>query len=129
MSAAMSAAVSAALRSSLCRFFIACCLGIAACGGGGDDDSASGTGSLMIAISGLPSGTSAAITVLGPGEFRQTVTQPSTLSNLAPGSYTVVATNVLTSGGLLQPQPPSQTVGVDAGARALANVAYGPPET
>ncbi|BDB26690.1 hypothetical protein Tamer19_21100 [Cupriavidus sp. TA19] len=122
--------MSVALRSSLCQFLIACCLGIAACGGGGDDEgdgSASGTGELMISISGLPSGTSAAITVLGPGEFRQTLTQPSTLT-LAPGSYTVVAANVLTSSGLLQPQPPSQTVGVAAGARALANVIYGPPE-
>ncbi|MCY1327843.1 hypothetical protein D3C81_730130 [compost metagenome] len=119
--------MSAALRSSLCQLCIACCLGIAACGGGGDDegdDSASGTGTLTISIFGLPSGTSAAITVLGPGEFRQTVTQPSTLSNLAPGSYTVSAASVLTGSALLKPQPPSQTVGVAAGTRALATVAY-----
>ncbi|MBF6992273.1 MULTISPECIES: hypothetical protein [Cupriavidus] len=117
--------MSVALRSSLCQFFVACCLGIAACGGGGDEEgNDGGTGTLMISISGLPSGTSAAITVLGPGEFRQTVTQPTTLSNLAPGSYTVSAANVLTSSALLKPQPPSQTVGVAAGARALAMVAY-----
>ncbi|MDK2655511.1 hypothetical protein [Cupriavidus consociatus] len=116
-----------ALRSSVCRFFVACCLGIAACGGGGDDegnDGASGTGTLTISIFGLPSGTSAAITVLGPGEFRQTVTQPSTLSSLAPGSYTISAANVLTGSALLKPQPPSQTVGVAAGGRAVATVAY-----
>lgn len=121
--------MSVALRSSLYRFFVACCLGIAACGGGGEDEGNDGTGTLTISISGLPSGTSAAITVLGPGEFRQTVTQPSTLSNLAAGSYTVSAASVLTGSGLFRPQPPSQTVGVAAGARALAAVAYGPPET
>ncbi|WP_029049493.1 MULTISPECIES: hypothetical protein [unclassified Cupriavidus] len=118
----------AALRSSLCQLFIACCLGIAACGGGGEDEGNDGTGSLTISIFGLPSGTSAAITVLGPGEFRQTVTQPSTLSNLVAGSYTVVAADVLTGSALLKPQPPSQTVGVAAGARAVVTVAYGPPD-
>ncbi|EYS84919.1 glucose dehydrogenase [Cupriavidus sp. SK-4] len=124
--------MSEALRYSLCRFFIACCLGIAACGGGGGDgggDSASGTGTLTLSISGLPSGTSAAITVLGPGQFRQTVTQSTTLSNLTAGSYTVTAASVLTGSALLKPQPPSQTVGVTAGGNALASVAYGSPET
>ncbi|MGH8790882.1 MAG: PQQ-dependent sugar dehydrogenase [Telluria sp.] len=124
--------MSEALRYSLCRFFIACCLGIAACGGGGGDgggDSASGTGTLALSISGLPSGTSAAITVLGPGQFRRTVTQSTTLSNLAAGSYTVTAASVLTGSALLKPQPPSQTVGVTAGGNALASVAYGSPET
>ncbi|MFJ4292843.1 hypothetical protein ACIP1U_24160 [Cupriavidus sp. NPDC089707] len=124
--------MSVTLRSLLCQSLIACCVGIAACGGGGEDggnDGASGTGTLTISIFGLPSGTSAAITVLGPGEFRQTVTQPSTLSNLPAGSYTVSAASVLAGGALLKPQPPSQTVGVDAGARAVATVVYGSPET
>lgn len=130
--------MSIALPSSLCRFFIACCLGIAACGGGdGDGDggggggggNASGTGALTLTISGLPSGTSAAITVLGPGEFRQTVTQSTTLSSLAAGSYTVSAASVLTGSELFKPQPPSQTVGVVAGERAVVNVVYGSPET
>lgn len=128
--------MSDALRSSLCRFFIACCLGVAACGGGGgggdggsDSASGTGTGTLTLSISGLPSGTSAAVTVLGPGEFRQTVTQSTTLSNLAAGSYTVTAASVLTSTALFKPQPPSQSVAVSAGAGALASVTYGAPET
>lgn len=122
--------MSEALRSSLCRFFIACCLGIAACGGGGGDGGGdSATGTLTLSISGLPSGTSAAITVLGPGQFRQTVTQSTTLSNLAAGSYTVSAASVLAGSTLLKPQPPSQTVAVTAGGSALASVEYGSPET
>ncbi|MEM5432080.1 hypothetical protein [Cupriavidus oxalaticus] len=121
--------MSVALRFSVCQCFVACCLALAACGGGGEDEGndgagGMGTGSLAISIFGLPSGTSADITVLGPGEFRQTVTQPTTLSNLAPGSYTVSAANVLTGGALRKPQPPSQTVGVAAGTRAVATVAY-----
>ncbi|NOV22758.1 glucose dehydrogenase [Cupriavidus necator] len=130
-----------AFRNSLCRFIVACCVGLAACGGGGGGSegagqgdgagggSAGGNGSLALSISGLPAGTSAAITVLGPGQFRQTVTQSTTLSNLAPGSYTVSAASVLTGSSLFKPQPPSQSIGVAAGARAVANVAYGSPET
>lgn len=131
-----------ALRHALRRFTIACCLGLAACGGGGGDSDmgggggggdggagGNGNGSLTLSITGLPAGSSAAITVLGPGQFRQTVAQSTTLSNLAPGSYTVSAASVLTGSALLKPQPPSQSVGVAAGTRAVANVAYGSPET
>ncbi|SPA51669.1 PQQ-dependent sugar dehydrogenase [Cupriavidus taiwanensis] len=137
-----------ALRHALRRFAIACCLGLAACGGGGGGDSAGagdaggtgggggggggggagGNGSLTLAISGLPAGTQAAITVSGPGQFRQAVVQPTTLSNLAPGSYTVAATDVLTGTALRRPQPPSQVVAVAAGTGATASVAYGAPE-
>ncbi|WP_373377106.1 sorbosone dehydrogenase family protein [Cupriavidus nantongensis] len=130
-----------ALRHPLRGFAIACCLGLAACGGGGGGGESGGAGeaggggggggngSLTLSISGLPSGTSAAIIVLGPGQFRQAVTQSATLSNLPPGSYTVTATSVLTGGSLRKPQPPSQTVAVAAGAVALASVAYGSPES
>ncbi|MDQ0140733.1 PQQ-dependent sugar dehydrogenase [Cupriavidus necator] len=130
-----------AFRHALCRFIAACCVGLAACGGGGGGSegagegngagggSAGGNGSLALSISGLPAGSSAAITVLGPGQFRQTVTQSTTLSNLAPGSYTVSAASVLAGRSLFKPQPPSQSVGVVAGARAVANVAYGSDET
>ncbi|UDM52936.1 sorbosone dehydrogenase family protein [Cupriavidus sp. MP-37] len=133
-----------AFRHALGRFAIACCLGLAACGGGGGGDSggvgeagggggggggAGGNGSLTLAISGLPSGAAAAITVTGPGQFRQAVVQSTTLSNLAPGSYTVTAGDVLTGSALRRPQPPSQAVAVTAGTGATASVAYGAPES
>ncbi|SPS00423.1 PQQ-dependent sugar dehydrogenase [Cupriavidus taiwanensis] len=135
-----------ALRYALRRFAIACCLGLAACGGGGGGDSAGagdagggggggggggagGNGSLTLAISGLPSGTPATVTVSGPGQFRQVVVQSTTLSNLAPGSYTVTADSVLTGSALRKPQPPSQMVAVAAATGASASVAYGAPES
>lgn len=139
-----------ALRHALRRFAIACCLGLAACGGGGGGDSAGagdaggtggtgggggggggagGNGSLTLAISGLPSGTPAAITVVGPGQFRQAVAQSTTLSNLAPGSYTVTADSVLTGSALRKPQLPSQVVAVAVGTGVTASVAYGAPES
>ncbi|CAQ72131.1 conserved hypothetical protein; similar to Glucose/sorbosone dehydrogenase; putative secreted protein [Cupriavidus taiwanensis LMG 19424] len=139
-----------ALRNALRHFAIACCLGLAACGGGGGGDSGgagdagggggggggnggsggtSGNGSLTLAISGLPSGIPAAITVSGPGQFRQAVVQSTTLSNLAPGSYTVTADSVLTGTALRKPQLASQVVAVAAGTGATASVAYGSPES
>ncbi|MFS8978678.1 PQQ-dependent sugar dehydrogenase [Cupriavidus necator] len=131
--------MTAALRASLCHLFVACCLGIAACGGGGGDGSGSatdsggggggGAGTLSLAISGLPAGTSAAVTVTGPGQYRQTVTQSTTLSNLAAGTYTVSAASVLAGTAMHKPQPPAQTVAVGTGSGASASIVYGAPET
>ncbi|WP_354685524.1 PQQ-dependent sugar dehydrogenase, partial [Cupriavidus necator] len=103
--------------------------GSSAGGGSGGGPGGGGTGTLALAISGLPSGTQAAVTVTGPGEYRQTVTQSTTLSNLAAGSYTVNADNVLTGTSVYKPQPAAQTVAVGAGAGPAASVAYGSPET
>ena len=51
-------------------------------------------GSLNVAISGLPNGTNAQVTVNGPGGYEQTLTQTTTLTGLIAGTYTTVATVV-----------------------------------
>lgn len=131
-------------RSSLCQWFLAACLGLAACGGGGGDGGSAGSnpgagtgggngpgpggpGALAVAVTGLPAGAPAAVTVTGPGQYRQTVTQSATLSNLATGTYTVSAAEVLAGTSQYQPQPPAQSVNVGASAGATANVVYGSP--
>jgi len=62
-------------RSSLCQWFFACCLGLAACGGDGGGSgvggSGGGPGTLSLTVTGLPSGTPATVTVTGPGAYRQ----------------------------------------------------------
>ena len=50
-------------------------------------------GSLVVTVSGLPSGAAAAVTVTGPNAYSQTATASTTLS-VAPGSYTVAAAQV-----------------------------------
>ncbi len=50
-------------------------------------------GSLVVTVSGLPSGAGAAVTVTGPNAYSQTATASTTLS-VAPGSYTVAAAQV-----------------------------------
>jgi hypothetical protein len=55
---------------------------------------AASTGRLTISIVGLPQGSNAAVTVTGPGGFSRTVTANTTLTLLAPGTYTVTGGDV-----------------------------------
>jgi hypothetical protein len=82
------------------------------------------TGRLTVSVSGLPAGTSAAITVTGPGNYSQAVTQGTTLQGLVPGTYTVAAANVTSGTTLFTPSAATQTVSVTAGATASRSVAY-----
>src|SRR5690348_7015587 len=56
-----------------------------------------GDGALAVTVSGLPSGTSASVTVTGPGGYSSTLTHSATLSNLTPGSYQLTASSVSVS--------------------------------
>jgi hypothetical protein len=96
-------------------------LALAACGAG---QTAPGTGSLGLAVSGLPSGVQADVTVTGPGGFSQQVAESRTLSGLAPGSYTVAAAGIPVGPAFYAPSPPSQSISVTSGEAASANVTY-----
>jgi hypothetical protein len=73
------------------------------------------SGSLAVTVSGLPSGTSASVTVTGPGGYSSSVTHSSTLSNLAPGSYQLTASTVEASDADYLPTPAAATLAVAAG--------------
>jgi hypothetical protein len=84
-------------------------------------------GSLLVNVNGLPTGTSAAVTVSGPS-YNQSVTATQTLTSLTPGVYTVAASNVVATGGTTySAAPPTQNVTVAAGNTATATVTYSPP--
>jgi hypothetical protein len=95
---------------------------LAACGG--SDPAEPSDGSLAVGVSGLPAGAAAAISVTGPGGYQRDLTATETLTGLAIGSYTVVASAVSSGGQSYQPAVPSQTVAVSS-APATANVVYG----
>ncbi len=82
------------------------------------------TGALAVTVTGLPTGTNAAVTVTGPNGFTRAVTETSTIADLAPGSYTVAAADVVNGGTTYTPSPKSRVVPVAAGATANAVVAY-----
>jgi len=104
-----------------------------ACGGepsAPSADSNASTGSLAIAVNGLPSGTDAAVTIVGPEGYSQSVTATQILEGLVPGDYTVSAQDVLAPGGTLySASPASQEVSVVAAATATATVTYSPPSS
>jgi len=82
------------------------------------------TGSLGVSIT-MPDATLAAVTVTGPNSFSRVLTASSSLTQLAPGTYTIAAATVTSALGVsLAPTPASQTANVTAGATASAAVAY-----
>jgi Tol biopolymer transport system component len=85
------------------------------------------TGSLIVTISGLPPGSSASVTVSGPNGFQQPVLETATLSELAPGDYSVSAQPVSAGGTDYSPVPVTQPVSILPGRSASANVLYSPP--
>jgi hypothetical protein len=84
------------------------------------------TGSLAVAVTGLPAGVSAAVTVTGPGGYTRDLGGTETLSELTPGSYTVTAEAVSSNGQSYEPSQATQSVAVGEGATpASAQVTYG----
>ncbi|WP_425252687.1 PQQ-dependent sugar dehydrogenase [Janthinobacterium sp. NFX145] len=105
---------------------LACCLSLLAACGGGHHHPAPGatTGSLTVTLGGLPAGVAGAVTVTGPASYSKTLTASTTLTDLAPGAYTLSAASVAQGTGTLAPTPVTQQVQVNAGATASAAVTY-----
>ena len=67
---------------------------LTACGGSGTTPDptnptppTAGTGNLQVTVEGLPEGSEAAVSVMGPEDYSVTVTESQTLENLRTGSY------------------------------------------
>lgn len=83
------------------------------------------TGRLVVTFAGLPGGTAGAVTVTGPsGYTHSTTASPDTLANLAPGTYTLAASTVTSTGTAYAPTPATQTAAVTAGGTASGSVTY-----
>ena len=78
------------------------------------------TGSLSVAIDGLPAGVVSGVIVTGPDGYRAALDASRTLSSLAHGTYAIVASDVNTNGTRFAAAPASQVaiVGGDAVATA-----------
>jgi hypothetical protein len=99
-------------------------LAIAACSGDGPSDPgwlSRNYGSLVVTINGLPDGTSASVTVKGPGSFSRTLTSTTTLTQLGAGEYTVLAADVTDDGSTYSGAPDSESITVTAGATATTS--------
>ncbi|HET8624387.1 MAG TPA: hypothetical protein VFM14_12560 [Gemmatimonadales bacterium] len=84
------------------------------------------TARLTIEISGLPAGVDAQVQVDGPGNYGQLVPETRTFSELAPGTYVITASQVITGTGTYTPVPSTQTVNLVTDAEETASVVYSP---
>ena len=131
------------IRQLSCLVLGACVLCLSACGGGGGDSNSAGspgnpgvpgtpgtgTGTLALTVSGLPTGTPANVSVTGPDGFARAVTATTTLTGLAAGTYTIASDNVLNGTSLYSAAQPSQTASVGGATSPAVTVTYGAPQT
>jgi hypothetical protein len=82
------------------------------------------TGTLGLTVGGLPTGTSAAITITGPASYSSTATATQDIASLTPGSYTVTAAAVTVGTTSYTATPATQTVAVTANTKVTATVTY-----
>src|SRR5262245_18430499 len=64
------------------------------------------TGILEVRVVGLPDGANATVNITGPNGFTFALTTTTTIPQLAPGTYTITASKVSTSGDSYDPTPP-----------------------
>jgi len=95
-----------------------------ACQSGGSPTQNQLTGSLAIAVGGLPSGGAAAIAVSGANGFHRVITKSETLTGLPIGNYGIAATEVSVSGDRYAPVTASQSITLTANVVMGASVNY-----
>lgn len=83
------------------------------------------TGALAVVVAGLPTGSPGAVNVTGPNGFLRTLTATTTITDLAPGTYTVSADSLLVNGTMYRSLSGAQQVPVTASLSAAgATVTY-----
>jgi len=83
------------------------------------------TGALAVAVTGLPASATAAVSVTGPDGFSRTLTGTATITDLAPGSYTVTAPPLTVAGISYAASEATQQITVTASlVAAPAVIAY-----
>ena len=85
------------------------------------------TGSLTVAVTGLPAGIAAQVTVTGPGSYSAGVNATTTLAGLAPGDYTIASSVVVVGGETYEPGAENQVVTVLAAGAPTVTVSYSTP--
>ncbi len=99
-----------------------------ACGGSSDTGTETlpvmSTGSLSVSIVGLPMGTESNVSVSGPSGFSSEVIESTTLSNLAPGTYTITTSPVSAGDIEFDVLPASFSVTVSANGAVSQELVY-----
>ncbi len=84
------------------------------------------TGTLAIAVNGVPDGGAGAIVVTGPNQYHHELTKSETLTGLPIANYAVSAGEISFAGDRFAPSVASQSVTLTAHVVTAATVSYGP---
>ncbi len=111
------------MRAGAARWLVGAALLLSACA---DGPTAPPTARIDLVVSGLPAGTTAALDVTGPRDFRTTVTASGQLKGLVPGLYTITPRVArAATGDLYAPSPfATQTLQVAAGRPVQLSIAH-----
>ena len=82
------------------------------------------SGTLTVAIAGLPSGVDGNVTVTGPGNYNKTLTATTTLTNVPQGSYTIAGSVVSSGGATYNATVSDSPISVSSGNTAQSSVTY-----
>ncbi|MEP6689844.1 MAG: hypothetical protein ABJD07_01740 [Gemmatimonadaceae bacterium] len=83
------------------------------------------TGGMTVTIAGVPTGSTGAVTLTGPGGYTHPITATETIVGLTPGAYSLNASPVTTSAGRWGATTPTQQLTITAGATPTpATVTY-----
>src|SRR4051812_45359403 len=74
-----------------------------------DNNNGPRTGKLSLTVAGLPTGTSAQVTLTGPNNYSRALTASDVIANLEPGDYTIKASSVRDGQTRYSPRTDSQT--------------------
>jgi hypothetical protein len=90
-----------------------------------DNNNGPRTGKLSLTVGGLPTGTSAQVTLSGPNNYSRVLTASDVVANLKPGDYTIKAASVRDGLTRYSPVTDSQTVTIaKSNVPVEASVAY-----
>lgn len=101
-----------------------------ACGGGGSSSEAPApvaaplNGALSLSVVGLPAQSNSAISVVGPNGFTREVSQNTTLSGLAPGTYTLTSSPVVVDNVEFDVTPATTTLNISANNTTAQELIY-----
>jgi hypothetical protein len=98
-------------------------LALTACGSDADPVQTTPNGTLLVNISGLPASTNASVTIAGPAAYSRPLTATTTAS-VAPGTYTVSATDVTVGTTRYSATVTGSPATVSSNATANAAVVY-----
>jgi hypothetical protein len=79
---------------------------------------------MVVTLSGVPQGGTPSVTITGPSGYTRTISSSTTITSLAPGSYTITAASFTVNGSTYTPSPSSAQRTLVSGSSESVGVTY-----